>query len=525
MKQLLRNLALASAVVIAGAASAQTLTDNFALQVTIPSGPNNARYATGHNGKLYFADKGNHAVYSVDSEGNVATVLENENIVGLGLTFDQAGNMILQAGAFPDGKSGNKFLIATPNADGTYSVAGDVVDFGGEGDDCIADGREDVLPGVIGDVMSEQGAVFYVSALKATSVYMAFFQNGGKGDYSLVGDYAASSPVNGVSGDMLDNNTFAQPYYNSMDELMAAVGEGVSAADAFVVRKRANAGTTFYMVDGALQPWTSVSAGPTAGFARFNLKGVDYAVLPIFISATTHVGNFQVVRVSDGEVVGRTNFDEIAPSSGQSAINVEVVDENTVRIYRGCSLGAKVGVAMATFTVPSTPSYVGEPVYVMGHIGDDNTKWWNPSVGYEMNLIGDNLYKIEDVNIADADGVSGVGYFAFVNTLGADQNDWDSVNAGKRYGAVATNTSIAEGETADVVLGDQSWKIAAGNYDFTLDLVNMKLTVEKHSGVNAVEVEEGEAVYYNLQGVQVANPQNGLYIVKRGNKIAKQYIR
>ena len=521
MKQLLRNLALASAVVIAGAASAQTLTDNFAYKVTIPSGANNARYATGHNGKLYFADKGNHAVYSVDSEGNVATVLENENIVGLGLTFDQAGNMILQAGAFPTGDSSCKFLIATPNADGTFTAAGDVVDFSGAGDDCIVAGREDILPGVIGDVMSEQGAVFYVCPSGAPSVYMAFFQNGGKGDYSLVGDYAASSAVTDIV--TVDNNTFAQPIYNSMDELMAAVGEGASAADAFVVRKRGVAGSAFYMVEGEPQIWASAASYGTSGFARFTLKGVDYAVFPIGIGS--HTRNFQVVRVSDGEVMGKSNFEEVAPATAQNAINVEVVDDNTAYIYSGCSLSAQIGVAMATFTVPSTPSYVGEPVYVMGHIGDDNTKWWNPSVGYEMNLIGDNLYKIEDVNIADADGVSGVGYFAFVNTLGADQNDWDSVNAGKRYGAVATNTSIAEGETADVVLGDKSWKIAAGNYDFTLDLVNMKLTVEKHSGVNAVEVEEGEAVYYNLQGVQVANPQNGLYIVKRGNKIAKQYIR
>ena len=519
MKQQLRNLALASALVIAGAGSAQTLTDNFAQQATVPSGANNARYATGHNGLLYFADKGNHAVYSVDAEGNVATVLENENILGLGLTFDQAGNMILQAGAFPDGKSGNRFLIATPNGDGTYSVAGDVVDFGGEGDDCIADGREDILPTVIGDVMSEQGAVFYVSELNATSVYMAFFQNGGKGDYSLVGDYAASSVVNGLNGNVTDNNTFAQPLYNSMDELMAAVEEGVSAADAFVVRKRGTAGTAFYMVDGELKSWATAASYGTSGFARFALKGVDYAVFPIGIG--THTRNFQVVRVSDGEVVGRTNFEEVAPSAGQNNISVEVVDENTVNIYSGCCLGAKVGVAMATFTATSEV----EPVYVMGHIGDDSAKWWNPSVGYEMNVVGDKLYKIEDVNIADCDGVSGVGFFAFVNTLGADSSDWDSVNAGKRYGAVAADTPIAEGETADVVLGDKSWKIAAGNYDFTLDLANMKLTVEKHSGVNAVEVEEGEAVYYNLQGVQVANPQNGLYIVKRGNKVAKQYIR
>lgn len=33
------------------------------------------------------------------------------------------------------------------------------------------------------------------------------------------------------------------------------------------------------------------------------------------------------------------------------------------------------------------------------------------------------------------------------------------------------------------------------------------------------------AVYYNLQGVQVANPDNGVYIVRRGNKVTKELIR
>ncbi len=40
----------------------------------------------------------------------------------------------------------------------------------------------------------------------------------------------------------------------------------------------------------------------------------------------------------------------------------------------------------------------------------------------------------------------------------------------------------------------------------------------------AVVAEEVPAVYYNLQGVSVANPENGLYIVKRGNKVSKELI-
>ena len=45
-------------------------------------------------------------------------------------------------------------------------------------------------------------------------------------------------------------------------------------------------------------------------------------------------------------------------------------------------------------------------------------------------------------------------------------------------------------------------------------------------GVEGIEADtfEGEAAYYNLQGVKVANPENGLYIVKRGNTVTKEMI-
>ncbi|MDE5595171.1 MAG: hypothetical protein K2I89_06340, partial [Muribaculaceae bacterium] len=45
------------------------------------------------------------------------------------------------------------------------------------------------------------------------------------------------------------------------------------------------------------------------------------------------------------------------------------------------------------------------------------------------------------------------------------------------------------------------------------------------TGLFDAAVEAAPAVYYNLQGVQVANPENGVYIVRRGDKVTKEYIR
>ncbi len=58
---------------------------------------------------------------------------------------------------------------------------------------------------------------------------------------------------------------------------------------------------------------------------------------------------------------------------------------------------------------------------------------------------------------------------------------------------------------------------AASKYAFTVG----------SSGIETVGAinEAVPAVYYNLQGIQVENPENGIYIVKRGNKVTKEYIR
>ncbi len=64
---------------------------------------------------------------------------------------------------------------------------------------------------------------------------------------------------------------------------------------------------------------------------------------------------------------------------------------------------------------------------------------------------------------------------------------------------------------------------AAKNVTITLDLEEETITIAPQSaGINGVEVaEDGEAVYYNLQGVRVANPEKGLFIQVKGGKAGK----
>ena len=66
-------------------------------------------------------------------------------------------------------------------------------------------------------------------------------------------------------------------------------------------------------------------------------------------------------------------------------------------------------------------------------------------------------------------------------------------------------------------------------YEFIFDTANNTVKVQRAivTGIETIEnVADAPAVYYNLQGVKVANPQAGhIYIVKRGSSVSKQMMR
>ena len=47
------------------------------------------------------------------------------------------------------------------------------------------------------------------------------------------------------------------------------------------------------------------------------------------------------------------------------------------------------------------------------------------------------------------------------------------------------------------------------------------------TGIEGVDADaaEGKVQYYNLQGVRVANPENGLYIRRQGSKVEKVLLK
>jgi hypothetical protein len=105
-------------------------------------------------------------------------------------------------------------------------------------------------------------------------------------------------------------------------------------------------------------------------------------------------------------------------------------------------------------------------------------------------------------------------------------SDWVVVNA-NRIAPTAGEVAFNLDEKVDFGKGEAAFKTSAiGEYYINIDYDAMTVQVSSEAaGVEGIDVETAAPVYYNLQGVEVANPQNGLYIVKRGNKVTKQLVK
>ena len=144
-----------------------------------------------------------------------------------------------------------------------------------------------------------------------------------------------------------------------------------------------------------------------------------------------------------------------------------------------------------------------------------------------------NTFTIENVEIVSASEEISEGFFSFITVRGAD---WDTeVNTGDRFGAsqadevieapaTVTLTAYKAGVNASAAA---SWMIEAAVYDITVDFAAMTVNVVKvGDGISAIEADNNApAVYYNLQGVEVAEPANGLFIEVRGSQVRKVTLK
>lgn len=243
-------------------------------------------------------------------------------------------------------------------------------------------------------------------------------------------------------------------------------------------------------------------------------------------------------NVNSGDRYGATNKDEAIEAGEESmvmrfAANVSASGCNSWMLAPGnydmvvnlneMTLLVTVGEG-GDIPVDPTPGELPEKLYLIGNVNGHN--WDTPITGVET--MGDEgVYVWEEVAVADAG--SGKGYFNIATVVGGGWDD--TVNTANRYGAPANDTPLEIGQTSAVTLyavnvnasGCQSWSVDAGTYTVIVNLNEMEITLADAStdGVESLVTEEGEAVYFNLQGQKVANPDKGIYIKVVNGKAVK----
>ena len=204
-----------------------------------------------------------------------------------------------------------------------------------------------------------------------------------------------------------------------------------------------------------------------------------------------------------------------------TAANLTAGNANIVIAVAG-TYDVTVDLANNTITLTGVVSYP-EEIYAIGNVGGYN---WSTSEGIALAHEGDGVYTGK---IVVNDSGDGNGYFQFATTLGAD---WDAVNAGTRYGALTANEAVvfdtAISMTNNWAGGTQSWMVKAGEFGVIVDIVNCTVTIsDLTNGIEGINADDTEApaVYYNLQGVEVENPETGNVYIKVVNGEATKVVK
>ncbi len=167
-------------------------------------------------------------------------------------------------------------------------------------------------------------------------------------------------------------------------------------------------------------------------------------------------------------------------------------------------------------------------LYVLGNLKQGS---WKTNIGVELTKSG-STFVAKDVELVAADGGTDA-YFSFVTVLGTtgDATEWDDIiNGSDRYGAATKDERITADTPATLrkfavgvdASSAYSWSVKPGTYTITANFTDNTVTVSGKSGIDDVEIEDAAApVYYNLQGVRVEAPAQGIFIEVRGNKARK----
>ncbi|MBQ7941240.1 MAG: hypothetical protein IJ328_02385 [Muribaculaceae bacterium] len=135
---------------------------------------------------------------------------------------------------------------------------------------------------------------------------------------------------------------------------------------------------------------------------------------------------------------------------------------------------------------------------------------WNPEEAEEFIYLADQDHYYYFVSSASAVEFK----------LSTKQGNWDAFNGSNIYNSLAA----ADTEYSYTNNPEPNMKLPAGEWYIIVNTTTKKIQYtadDKLTGIEEIGIDDVPAVYYNLQGVKVANPENGIFIKRQGSKATK----
>ncbi|MDE6267433.1 MAG: starch-binding protein [Muribaculaceae bacterium] len=556
-------------------------------QVVTASGAGNIRYGQGFGGVIYMQDRVTKSIVTANGTEQ-GTYITDERLDGIALTIDQAGNIVAGT-SFAGAASTQNFLLIDKEKNVTPISIADQNETGGRSDEfgrAIGDftsaegGVFYVAPAGLTEVYAVNiinGAVSYpekfgfassdpIPAATSTCIAQPRYESIAA-MYQAVedGEVASASDAFYYKN---RSNKFVQYFNGDEFETWASIPDTYTTdgfdwfelqGKKYVVfpympaspASHTNNFQIFCVTDNEIVAVSDLTVASQA-FQQYTAEKVSDTKVNIY--TLTYVGDkvycsMTPFEVGGGEEENVVYFDNTNTEWEQ--VYAYIWDDDTADSYAvawpGTELTEKVG-NVYSYTIPEGvynkiifnnnagqqtgnldlvlgTTYEGEkPVvieadyYVLGNIKDHS--WNSQYMGAAFTKVADGVYEIGSVEFEN--GGNDNCWFRISSQPG---NDWSVVNA-HCYGAPVDGTNITIGGSSQVITPtENNWIIPTGTYKLTFNTTEMTLTVSTPSGVEAIEAEDAPAVYYNLQGVKIDNPANGLYIVKRGNKVSKVMVK
>ena len=187
-----------------------------------------------------------------------------------------------------------------------------------------------------------------------------------------------------------------------------------------------------------------------------------------------------------------------------------------------------------TFEAPAEDA---EVIYMHGVFAD---RKWDFAAPVALSLTNDGTYMASNIHIGSIPAVDGEALeYVFSTTMAEGgvphvagrrsipaETNWADLGEGTVYHAGGVTKASAENAASEIV----PYTVAkAGLYNITADFNNawpaITLSESISTGVDNISVADGEAEYYNLQGIRVSEPKAGVYIRRQGNSVSKVVLR